>query len=559
MKPFILLLIFILSFNTSYTQIPNWQWAKKIGKNSIGYSKGVSSDNSGHVYVCGGFTGDLIVGNDTLYNNSGYDAYIAKYDENGNFIWIKRSVGKGEDFYAAITTDKNGYIYTAGYFTSDTLLVETHIVPNHDTQNSTKDIFITKYDSLGNVIWIRAFGGNLSEELTSIFLDNYGYIYFGGNFSSSSITFDITTLTNFSYSSMLFAKFDINGNEIWVRREGGGFDSQVSGIASDSNGNVFITGAFTDPVIIFGGTESVSGTCNTTWCSRYFIAKYNLVGNCLWAKGSTGCGTGPVGGQAICMDKLDNIIVTGHFFSCYISLNGVDTIFNSDPSSNYQGDVFVAKYSTTGNLIWANGFGNSGDDQGKAVAVDKNNEIYVTGMADANSFKFGTTIITDRFWGGFVSKFTAYGNVMWAKGIYGKGDGVCLDSIRNVYVTGYFGSINAVFNNDTLENYGGFNPYLAKLDSSQSGIITNIKTNKNYNNAISIYPNPFSFSTEIHFNIEVKNVTITIMNALGEEVRKMNDINGINVVIHKDDLKPGIYFIFSEFSNERIFDKIIIE
>ncbi|MFC2087896.1 CARDB domain-containing protein, partial [Bacteroidota bacterium] len=131
--------------------------------------------------------------------------YIVKYDSNGNVLWAKSIGGSDTDYGKSIVTDTSSNIYVTGYYYSSTLFIEDTILVN----NGGADIFIVKYDSIGNMFWAKSVGGNSGDGASSITSYASGNLYLTGHFSSSSITFGTTTLSRIGSYDFYLAKLSV--------------------------------------------------------------------------------------------------------------------------------------------------------------------------------------------------------------------------------------------------------------------------------------------------------------------------------------------------------------
>jgi hypothetical protein len=188
-------------------------------------------------------------------------------------------------------------------------------------------------------------------------------------------------------------------------------------------------------------------------------------------------GSGPVDLQvnAVTLDAAGNIFVTG-------SLQGTADF---DPSASTQNvtntgsrDLFVAKYSSTGALVWARsmqGADSSSVGQGSAIAVDGSGNVYVTGTFSGTvQFKPGSATFNLSAPGrndSFLAKLDSTGSLVWAldvpgsTGSYGAGAGVTVDAQENIYAVGSFqGTVS--FGSQTLSSAGNFEAFVIKLNGS---------------------------------------------------------------------------------------------
>src|ERR1035438_914204 len=161
--------IYIVKYNSSGIVL----WAKSANDSAGLFSYSMAPDNLGNVYVTGYFaTSSIAFGSYTLTNPSNeVNAFIVKYDPNGNVLWAKSSIGttNGEDYGNSITTDVNRNVYVTGYFTSQKLSFGTDTINNTGQSN----IFIVKYDANGNLMWLKGAGGNWFDGTYGIACDSF--------------------------------------------------------------------------------------------------------------------------------------------------------------------------------------------------------------------------------------------------------------------------------------------------------------------------------------------------------------------------------------------------
>ena len=181
-----------------------------------------------------------------------------------------------------------------------------------------------------------------------------------------------------------------------------------------------------------------------------------------WAK--KGGGSSSDGGYGIAVDGAGNTYVTGYF-------EGTASFGGTSLTSSGGKDVFVAKYDTSGNLLWAKKGGGTDWDEGYGIAVDSAGNTYVTGYFEGTASFGGTSLTSSGSNDVFVAKYDASGNVLWEKKAGGtnfdKGRGIAVDGSGNAYVTGEF-SGTASFGGTTLSSSGTYiaDIFVAKYDAS---------------------------------------------------------------------------------------------
>ena len=185
-------------------------------------------------------------------------------------------------------------------------------------------------------------------------------------------------------------------------------------------------------------------------------------------------GNGADFSSKIVTDQQANVYGVGHF---YDTLNNLVSYGNAD--------VVVFKYSASGNLLWLQHLGSSGEDSGKDIAIDDNGYLYVTGHC-RNTFYFGNdSLVSNSNTDAFVAKLDSQGNVLWLKGIgaagYETGNSIACDNIGNVIVGGTFEDTLAI-DNQALLTYGALNNFIIKLDNTGTLVWHNSLSTPTFNN-----------------------------------------------------------------------------
>jgi hypothetical protein len=187
-------------FIVKYTPTGIVLWAKSVGGVGDDRPNSVATDTSGNIVVVGSFKSqNIILGSTTLTNSVATnvnDLFILKYDSAGTFQWAKSPEGNGENNANSITTDVDGNIIVVGYFSIPNIIFGSDILNNFAT--SGQDMFIAKYNTSGTCIWAKSAGGNYGDYAESVNIDVYGNIIVVGYFTSSTLAFGSTTLTNVS-------------------------------------------------------------------------------------------------------------------------------------------------------------------------------------------------------------------------------------------------------------------------------------------------------------------------------------------------------------------------
>jgi len=350
-------------FVARYTTSGGFVWVRQAGGPTNDDARGIVADANGNAYVTGNFTGPATFSQFSLSGYGGPDVFVAKYDRDGNVIWVRPAGGSGDDEGQGIALDGAGNVYVTGYFSGTATFGTTNLV-----SRGSQDIFVAKYDSGGNFLWARSAGSTNDDEGFGVAADAAGNSYLTGYFRSAA-TFGANTLNSYGGGDIFVAKYDSDGNLVWVRQAGssvGVLADIGNGITLDSKDNVCVTGTFTGEATF--GNVILQGI---GVAPDIFVAKYDRAGNLLWARREGGDGSD--NGHGVGVDASDYIYVAGQFLG---TVSFGTNVFES-PS---HADFFTVKYDPAGNLLWAVHAGGNGYKAGYGLAVHPEGPAFATGF-----------------------------------------------------------------------------------------------------------------------------------------------------------------------------------
>ena len=356
-------------FLAKYNAAGNVEWAKRFGGSDVDVGEGVGVDSAGNIYVSGYFRGTSAFGAFQLTGTGGRDAFLAKCDATGNVLWVRRAGGADavadKVYVFDLAVSSSGESFVGGYFLGSATFGTTQL-----TSAGDRDIFVAKYDSIGNLAWVRRAGGTSGDYFHAIAIDAVGNSYITGRFQGSAV-FGATTLTATTSNAMFVAKLDAAGNTVWAKSAGGADGGAGNGIAVDATGNLVVVGDFT-------GTAVFAAKTLTTSNQDCFVVKYDPAGNVLWsAQAEAGMSVENFAfGEGVAADTAGNICVTGTYGGTATFGN---IVLSSNDSINNGFDVFTTKYDGAGNVLWAKRYGGSNVHGLPGVALDAPGNIYVAG------------------------------------------------------------------------------------------------------------------------------------------------------------------------------------
>jgi len=421
-------------------------WPRTWGTSGSDQGYGVAADGSGNVYVTGRFqgTGDFDPGSgvDNHTSNGATDVFLSKFDSSGAFKWARTWGGSdawGEGYSVAI--DGSGNVYVTGYFRGTVDFDPGSGVDDH-TSEGIGDVFLSKFDSSGDFIWARTWGGSGDDEGYGVAVDGSGCIYVTGYFRGT-VDFDpgsgVDNHTSNGEADVFLSVFDPSGAFKWARTWGGSYADEGLGAAVDGSGNVYVTGWFRGTVDFDPGSGVDDHTSNGS--RDIFLSKFDSFGAFNWAR--TWGGSGHDIGRGVAVDGSGSVYVTGHFHGTvdFDPGSGVDSHI-----SNGYDDVLLSRFDPSGDFQWARTWGGSGHHSGWGVAVDGSGNVYVTGYFQGTvDFDPGSGVdnhTSNGYDDIFLSKVDSSGTFKWARTWGGSyidwGCSVGVDGSDNVYVTGHF-------------------------------------------------------------------------------------------------------------------------
>jgi hypothetical protein len=331
-------------------------WIRQFGSANGDNAYAVAAD--GNVYVAG-LTAGALPGQTVAGTN---DAFVRKYDADGNELWTRQFGTSSPDDTSGIAVDASG-VYVVGY-TSGALPGQSSL--------GGGDAFIRKYDPDGNELWTRQFGTASTDDVSGVVADSSG-VYVAGHTSGI-----LPGQTRVGYWDAFLRKYDASGNEVWTRQFGTIQLEEVHAVSADASG-IYVAGY---TMGVFAGYTSGGGR-------DAFLVKYDVNGNALWARQTGG----------IWSDEAFGVAATA---------GGIYLVVNS--RGNLYPEIAVQKYDANGVRLWTKQFGTNLSADASGIAADDSG-VYVVGQIS------GTLPDQIRVGGrdAFVRKYDADGNQVWTQ------------------------------------------------------------------------------------------------------------------------------------------------
>ncbi len=441
------------------------------GANETG--AGIAVDSSGNGYVIGTTTSMDFPVTPPIQTaaGGGKDVFIIKFNTSGSGIAYSTYLGgSGDDIGAAIAVDGSGNAYITGNTFSANFPTRNAAQASYGGTSSMSfgDAFAAKIDPAGgSLVYSTYLGGSGDDAGLAVAADGSGAAYVTGVTSSSNFPASAGAFRGFlsGASDAFVTKLSPAGAIAYSTYLGGGATEQGYGIAVDSGGNAYVTGATASTdfpaVNAFQPQCASSGTPFGVSCADAFLAKLNVSGSGLVY--STYLGGGATdSGRAIAVDASGNAYVAGATNSTNfpVTPNAFQHGFGSGPE-----DAFLAKFNAAGSaLIYGTYLGGTGDDIAYGIAVDAGGAAYVAGSTTSTDFPTagavratcGGSVCADAF----VAAINAAGSALiYSTYLGGSGtdraSAIAADSAGGVYVTGETNS------SDFLTTAGAYQTSLA--------------------------------------------------------------------------------------------------
>jgi len=383
--------------------------------------------------------------------------------------------GSSSESGNGITLDADGNAYVTGSTSSSNFPMAAS-TPFQDYNKGGSDAFVTKLNSEGTaLVYSTYLGGSGNDEGLGIAVDISGNAYVTGSTYSNDFPKAGTpapfqgTLSGGSGSDAFVTKLNSEGTAlVYSTYLGGGSNDYGQGIAVDSPGNAYVTG-YTDSSnfpMVAGDTPFQDSNKGG---SDVFVTKINSEGTELDYSTYLG-GSSNDYGKGIAVDSSGYAYVTGYTFYTYSS--HFPTAGTPFQDSNEGGsDAFVTKLNSEGSaLLYSTFLGGSGDDEGLGIAVDSDNNVYVTGSTLSTDFPTENSVQSTKSvsYDAFIARFDSTGSTLLYSSYLGGnsedyGKGISVDSSGNAYVTGSTDSTDFPTKNPVQANKGvGSDAFITK-------------------------------------------------------------------------------------------------
>lgn len=391
----------------------NFIWVKSLTSKSFLKVTALSIDINGNLYFGGYFSTD----GDTIYHtdfnpdptkeallfptpyiytddlgkkhrNYFEDAFVCKWDKEGNFVWVKQFKGTiNEEVTQIAIDDATNSLYVSARFWGGYNQAKVDANPDENAVAMMYELsdynaaFITKLDLDGNYSWSAQLDGPKGCVLgkSAMGIDDAHNLYIAGLAMSNIDANPSVEVKNIS--GLFILKWDANKNLIWASSfANANTDKLNSALSVDKKtGDVFITGDYGGNIQFATGAEILYSM--GSW--DVYLAKFSTNGEYVWSKSWGGAASDE--SLALDVDELNNVFVGGKFQNRVDFDPGVGQNFIS---SNGQIDGYISFFKSNGDYVTTKTVGSMGSDWTYSMTALGEGGLFATG-----AFSFTATSV----------------------------------------------------------------------------------------------------------------------------------------------------------------------
>jgi hypothetical protein len=370
------------------------RWARSIGGEGADAARAVAIGSEGRIAVTGYFSGKASFAGQS-FDAPLRDAFLLVLDSaSGTERWVRRMGGGGDEIGQAVAFAPNGDLVLTGTFTGTAKFGDGGRVSRGRT-----DIFLARYAADGTHKWTKVYGGPVEDMANGIAVTAADEIvltgYFGGVLDLGG-----EQLPGAGHADLFVAKLSGDGDELWTRVYGADGDDLGRAVAVARDGTVVVCGDFHGKLVV--GSDALQSAGN----ADLLLIAFSPAGEPYWARRFGAAFHDFCVGVAV--DAAGHIAFTGSFEE------QVD--FGGGPLTGAgKKEIFLARYSSSGQHLWSRRFGSADDDIGGAVGVDASGHVYLAGWFWEMLSLGGEPLVSAGKNDIALAKFAPNGDPLWSK------------------------------------------------------------------------------------------------------------------------------------------------
>ncbi len=518
---------FLLLININIMSGQEFHWVKDMaGELNDQINNKLSIDKDKNIYLTTNFVGYFNVGDYQFACSAGPDFIVSKYKGNGELLWAKHGKGTGSNEINDVCIDSLGNVYIAGNFTKTFTFSDVEIVGSGTNINT----FLMKLNSSGEVVWYKA--SPIFTKECKIIIDDNNSIVIVGRFAGTLNLGEFILHGVNDQISIALIRYDLNGEIIWAKEYTEYYPHlygyQLSSIQVNSDGDIFV---------LLNGYKLVVRNMYRFSLILRFSSHFELKQNLNDILASYG----------VCSD----LKISKNLIFCLLFKTIIDSqvhVFNK-----------ILLLDSTFNQIYVNEVKTSDNDYINGFSIDNENNSYIYLKYKDIVYLNDSLIINDATQNNAVIKFNQNGKKLWHK-LFKAGVPLYLsnDNNNDSYL---FGNATSTSLFDDFSVTG--NHFIAKLSENPLPHDTTIVIKDSIFCLYQNYPNPFSKSTTIKFELSNdEQVSLKVFNILGQEVDELINeklSQGEHLINwNPKQLASGVYFYWFQTINRVIIKKMCL-
>lgn len=393
-KLFVLLTILFIPFIVNAESI-KMDWYKNYGGNTgEDYTDYIKLEDESIIVSVASSAKDI----DGMTNIGGKDAYLIRYDKDGNIMWQKNYGGSSTDKIIKLVPIDDQSFYAVAETSSSSFKADSY----SKNSNGGKDIAVIKINYDGTTNWVKLYGGSKDETIYSATKAQDDAVVIVGSSKSTNIS----GVTNKGEADAFIIKISLGGYVEWQKGYGGTKEDKFLDVYPLENNSV----------VTVGQTKSskIEGQSNKGNSNDIIIVRYDAHGEIIYQRSISSSDEEIYNSSIVYEDG--SIIVAG-----YSNALTIDTEHNSgsiadDIVLNGSEDIIIVKYDKVGNIQWKTRYGSTKSDKINKIVASKNGEFYIVGETYAKEIG-GNPNNGDS--DALILKYNSEGHLLWDKNFGG--------------------------------------------------------------------------------------------------------------------------------------------
>lgn len=335
------------------------------------YLKAFEIGDDGSLIFGVGFFGETVVGDSTFVSSGAQDIYIAKFSAQGDFLWANHIESAKTCYIKSIAIDEQGDVFLAGRFYDQVIIGGSEIL-----SYGSADIYLAQYSSAGSLLWSTHEGGESSDYVHDIALDNEGGFFLTGGFYYPIFIGDIPLEPN-GPTGLFLAYYNSEKSVQWAHSITGVNLENNSLLESAPDNSVYFAGNFTESITL-GSIMMNAGAYN----QNIYVSRFNQFGDANWVNSAGGTEYDAL----VSIDTdINGDLYLGGSYLMDITFGPFTLIYTMCCGSR---EAFQVKAdATTGDYLYATQITGAQSDLFD-IAIGEPDEFYAAGMY-LNDIQFG--------------------------------------------------------------------------------------------------------------------------------------------------------------------------